>query len=293
MLTNDGFVSTLTVLVVGMVLLTAVETLVPLVRQRNGYRLRVASNLGLVAATLVLTLGFNAGTVLMAAWFRAAASPGPASPGLLALGVIALDGATYVCHRMLHAWPWLWRAHRVHHSDVIVDATTTFRQHPVETLVRFAFIVGPAWVLGLPPDVVAAYRTLSVGIGLLEHANVRMWHAWDRALAFVISTPNMHKVHHSRLTVETNSNYGNILSAFDRVCGTFAAPQAHRTIDYGLDGHDDERVQRLRGLLALPFDGDEGERASERARARIASLMPPRVAQMVSPTTRGRPNRSG
>jgi hypothetical protein len=97
------------------------------------------------------------------------------------------------------------------------------------------------------------YRAWSALNGLVEHANVRMPRRLDGRLSAVVVTPNMHKVHHSRAIAQTNTNYGNLFSFFDRLCGTFT-PSAHGTaVVYGLDGFDDAGLQSTGALLALPF----------------------------------------
>jgi len=83
--------------------------------------------------------------------------------------------------------------------------------------------------------------------------NVKLWQPLDTALSFVIGTPNMHKLHHSRVPTETNTNYGNILSLFDRVLGTFTPTARANSVDCGLGGYDDADMQRIGGLLGLPF----------------------------------------
>jgi len=171
---------------------------------------------------------------------------------MVAIGVIALDASTYACHRLMHILPPLWRAHRVHHSDPLVDVTTALRFHPIETLWRFLFIVVPAWALGLPLRAVAVYRVVSVWFALLEHMNVKLWQPLDSALSLVVGTPNMHKVHHSRLPAETNTNYGNIFSLFDRALGTYTPSARASFVHYGLNGHDDADTQQLGALLRLP-----------------------------------------
>jgi sterol desaturase/sphingolipid hydroxylase (fatty acid hydroxylase superfamily) len=134
-----------------------------------------------------------------------------------------------------------------------VDVTTSLRQHPIEGLWRFGFVMAPAWALGVPAEAVALYRVVSVLIGLTEHMDVKLWEPLDMALSWVFCTPNMHKVHHSRLAIETDTNYGNIFSLFDRVCGTFTPPSPARDLDYGLAGYDDADTQQFGALLCLPF----------------------------------------
>ena len=100
---------------------------------------------------------------------------------------------------------------------------------------------------------VALQRLLTAINGSLEHANIRVWPALDRALSRVWVTPNMHKVHHSRAAAETDSNYGNILSIYDRVLGTFTPTERALSVVYGLDDVDPAQVRSLSQLLALPF----------------------------------------
>ena len=241
-----------------MAALSLLETLLPLARRPDRRRLHRAANLSLIALTLTLNFAFNAGAVLLTGWLGAhgfGLLAGAALPPLAMLGIalVALDFSTWVCHRLLHAVPWLWRVHRVHHSDPLVDVTTTLRQHPIEGLVRFLFIIAPAWALGIPANAVAVYRGISALVGVAEHMNVHLWHPLDRALSWLACTPNMHKLHHSRLPRETDSNFGNIFSLYDRVFRTFLPPSPARAVDYGLAGLDDPGSQKLGALLRLPM----------------------------------------
>jgi sterol desaturase/sphingolipid hydroxylase (fatty acid hydroxylase superfamily) len=254
----DAFLQSAGAILVGMALLSILETLLPYVRKPDWRRRHRAPNLALVALTLSLNFAFNAGAVLISVWLEARGVgllAGVALPPLamLLLGILVLDGSTYACHRLLHRLPPLWRAHRVHHSDPLVDVTTTTRQHPIEGFCRFLFIMTPAWALGVPAQAVAIYRGISALVALTEHMNVKLWEPLDSALSWLVVTPNMHKVHHSRLPIETDSNYGNILSGFDRLFGTFTPPSPARRIDYGLAGYDDPAGQQLGALLRLPL----------------------------------------
>jgi sterol desaturase/sphingolipid hydroxylase (fatty acid hydroxylase superfamily) len=168
-------------------------------------------------------------------------------------GVAILDFFAWAAHVLLHKTAWGWRTHRVHHSDVAVDVTTAFRQHPGETLWRVAWQLPPIIVLGLPFAVVVLYLSLSTLNAQLEHANLRVPERLDRVLRWLFVTPNMHKVHHSRLQRETDSNYANIFSLWDRLFGTYTRDADLRSLRYGLDGFDEPATQSLRGLLRLPL----------------------------------------
>jgi sterol desaturase/sphingolipid hydroxylase (fatty acid hydroxylase superfamily) len=134
-----------------------------------------------------------------------------------------------------------------------VDVTTTYRPHPVETVWRFLFVVVPVWTLGILPLAVVIQRLVSATNGILEHGNIRLWGPLDRLLSLVWVTPNVHKIHHSRELAETNSNYGNVLTLYDRVLGTFTPSERAASVVYGLDEVDPLKIGSFGGLLSLPF----------------------------------------
>jgi sterol desaturase/sphingolipid hydroxylase (fatty acid hydroxylase superfamily) len=170
----------------------------------------------------------------------------------------------------MHLWPAMWRFHRIHHSDEFVDVTTTYRTHPVESVWRFAFAVVPVWAVGIPAQAVVIQRLLQATNGVLEHANVRLWSPFDRVLSLVWVTPNVHKIHHSRELAETNSNYGNVLSIYDRLLGTFTSTTRAPSVVYGLNDVEPARAASFPGLLAMPFRGREATTVSPTTRLEIA-----------------------
>jgi sterol desaturase/sphingolipid hydroxylase (fatty acid hydroxylase superfamily) len=176
------------------------------------------------------------------------------SPWLIGLlGVMALDLFTYFAHVVLHKC-WLgWQFHRVHHSDNEVNVTTAFRQHPGETVWRILWYAFAVAVFGIPMWVVLIYLVTSTLNAQLEHANTRFDASIDRVLRLIFVTPNMHKVHHSREQIETDTNYSNIFSFWDRIFGTYTSSVDFDRLRYGLDGFDIRDKQTLLGLLGLPF----------------------------------------
>lgn len=213
-----------------------------------------------IAAILALSLR-PAGLMSMTAW----------SPTLrIVLGVAILDFSVgYLSHRTLHMSSWLWRFHRIHHCDDFVDVTTTYRTHPVETVWRFLFSVGPVWLIGLPAQAVLIQRLLQSTFGVIEHSNIRLPRGADRVLSVVLVTPNLHKVHHSRLLAETNSNYANVLTLWDRLLGTFTSSEHAYSVVYGLDDVDPAQLGSFPALLAMPFDrGDELSEPDTKVRQR-------------------------
>jgi len=170
------------------------------------------------------------------------------------LSVVAMDFAIYLQHVMFHAVPVLWRLHRMHHADLDFDVTTGARFHPIEIilsmLIKFAVIV----VLGAPALAVIVFEVLLNATAMFNHSNVRMPLSLDR----VIVTPDMHRVHHSILDHETNSNFGFNLSWWDRLFGTYQdqPEQGHEKMTIGIrDFRDPKQAGRLDGMLMIPFLG--------------------------------------
>lgn len=200
-------------------------------------------------------------TILMNVGFASAFRPGRSLLGLwpeakpfwyqAMLGIALLDLFAWLAHVLLHKLSWGWRVHRVHHSDLAVDVTTALRQHPGETVWRSLWRVLPVTALGIPIPVVALYETLSAANALIEHANIAVPERVDRLLRWLAVTPNMHKWHHSRDARETDTNYGNILSIWDRLFGTFTGQGELGRLRYGLEGFD--ASQSLGGLLRMPI----------------------------------------
>jgi len=168
-------------------------------------------------------------------------------------GVVALDLFAYFAHVLMHK-SWLgWQFHRVHHSENAVDVTTAFRQHPGETVWRMLWQLSAVVVFGIPLWAVVIYLILSALNAQTEHANIRLNGKVDQLLRFIIVTPHMHKVHHSRDQKETDSNYSNIFSCWDRLFGTYTPAIDLQKLRYGLDGFDARERQTVWALLKMPF----------------------------------------
>ena len=249
------------------------ETLAPQRARRLTRLYRWSSNLGLVVLnTVVVRLLFPAAAVGVAA-FCAAQGWGLlnhyALPFWLAvpLAVVAMDFVIWLQHVMVHAVPALWRLHRVHHADLDYDLTTGARFHPLEIvlsmLIKFATIV----VLGAPVLAVVIFEVLLNATAMFNHGNIRLPAAVDRVLRWFVVTPDMHRVHHSVEDDESNSNFGFNLTWWDRLFGTYRAqPRAGQLgMQIGIRGHDDARkVNRLDGMLLLPFQGEISDYAINR-----------------------------
>jgi sterol desaturase/sphingolipid hydroxylase (fatty acid hydroxylase superfamily) len=256
------------------------ERLLPLHR-RSADRAHLTSNLSLTLLTFATNLLLNLAFAGVLLWL------GEARFGLLhrlslppawelCIALLGLDLATYAGHVAMHRLPSFWRFHRVHHCDPAVDVTTSLRQHPGEGGIRYAFLAAASVALGVGPVAFALYRLASVLCALLEHANLRVPLWLDRGLSWVFTFPGVHKIHHSRDPRLSDTNYGNLVSWWDRLFRTYTPVRHARGVRYGLDGLDDERTQSSLGLLALPFRPGPGypvRRASPRSLH--APILPP------------------
>lgn len=252
----------LAVLLAACALLSSVEFLIPLFHYRQGRIRRALPNLLLAAVVVLMNLAFAFVTASISAMVthrKIGLLGGMHLPRwvLLIAGVAGLDLFAWFAHVLLHKVPLGWRFHRVHHSELEVDVTTSFRQHPGETLWRVIWQWAGVMTFGLPFWILPLYLTLSSLNALFEHANIRMSRGLDWCLRLIIVTPHMHKIHHSRISVQTDSNYSNIFSIWDRLFRTYTEQLDPHNLCYGLAGLDDSQRQKLKALIIEPFRSPE------------------------------------
>jgi len=173
------------------------------------------------------------------------------------VSMLLLDLAIYLQHVMFHAVPALWRLHRMHHSDLDFDATTGLRFHPVEILISMVIKLAVVAALGPPAVAVLLFEVLLNATALFNHANIDLPRPVDRVLRLIVVTPDMHRVHHSVIPAETNSNYGFNLPWWDRVLGTYRAqPKAgHEGMTIGIEQFRTRRDLWLDRMLIQPVRG--------------------------------------
>ena len=170
------------------------------------------------------------------------------------LGILIMDfiGA-YLPHFTEHKIKPLWMIHLVHHSDHKVDTTTANRHHPLESVVRYVFTLFGVFIIGTPIAIVMLYQSLSLVSTQFNHANIKLPKAVDKALSYILVSPDMHKTHHHYKLPHTDSNYGNIFSIWDRFFGTYSYLDRDALI-YGVDTFPDEiENNSLKSLLKQPF----------------------------------------
>ena len=186
-----------------------------------------------------------------------------AVPDLLAIftAIVLLDLIIYAQHMLLHAVPLLWRLHRMHHADLEIDVTTGIRFHPVEILLSMVIKLGAVVVLGAPALGVMIFEVLLNATSMFNHSNVRLPVGVDRWLRRILVTPDMHRVHHSIVARETNSNFGFNLLWWDRLFGTYRDQPAagHEAMTIGLPQFRDPSELRLDRMLIQPLRSNRTE----------------------------------
>lgn len=159
------------------------------------------------------------------------------------LAMVVLDLLIYVQHVVFHKVPLFWDVHKVHHADRDIDVTTGIRFHPIEMVLSLLYKMLCVVLLGAPVAAVLLFELILNGCAMFNHSNVRLPIGFDRILRRFIVTPDMHRIHHSIIVSETNSNYGFSISLWDRLFGTY--------VDQPKDGHDGMTI----GLVEYQNDG--------------------------------------
>ena len=170
--------------------------------------------------------------------------------------IVLLDLAVYLQHVIFHAVPVLWRLHMVHHADPDIDVTTGLRFHTIEIFLSMGLKIVVVGLLGPPAWAVIVFEVVLNATAMFNHSNIHLPGFVDRLLRLIIVTPDMHRVHHSVLPVETNSNFGFTLPWWDRFFGTYTAQpfMGHDRMTIGLTQfQEDQRPVRLHWMMALPF----------------------------------------
>jgi sterol desaturase/sphingolipid hydroxylase (fatty acid hydroxylase superfamily) len=248
------------------VVMAAWELIGPRRQQSVGRGWRWPNNLGVVVVNTLLIRVLFPTTAIGLALFAEARGFGlfnvialPALVGVLA-SIVILDLAIYLQHVLFHAVPALWRLHRMHHADLEFDVTTGLRFHPIEILLSMVIKLSVVAALGAPAVSVLTFEVLLNATSMFNHSNVRIPLRLDRVLRWLVVTPDMHRVHHSILTRETNSNFGFNLPWWDRLFGTYRAQPAagHEAMTIGIEQFREPRELGLDRMLVQPFRGDPG-----------------------------------
>ncbi len=234
------------------------ETWRPFFGQRPSRVRHAVRNLAIaVFNTIILGAVFVSVAVIVAEWtdqndYGLLHFIGLAWPVRFVLALLLLDGWMYFWHRANHAVPLLWRFHRMHHSDRHMDVTTATRFHLGEHVGASVQRLGLIPLLGFEVWNLIIYDTLVIAVTQFHHADISLGR-WDRWLRLFIVTPDMHKVHHSDLRDETDSNYSTVLSVWDRLLGSFRMRSDPKTLVFGLKEYTAPAWQGLWGMFKTPF----------------------------------------
>ncbi len=255
-MTGDGlgtFLSeqALPIYVALLVLFAALELVLAGERPRSavpGRRYLVNFGLPIIGMVLVALLPLGtAGAALLAqenGWglFNTLATP---APMVLLAGLAARTLAAYWLHRLMHAVPVLWRIHRVHHTDPVIDVSTGFRHHPFELLISAPVGLAVVIALGLPLWAALLADAVLLAGSLFKHLDADLPQPVERWVGMLLATPAVHRLHHSAAVAQTDSNFGNLVSVWDRLFGTFLDPATNVPTRLGLGDRFDGGAHHL------------------------------------------------
>ncbi|MDE0096536.1 MAG: sterol desaturase family protein [Gammaproteobacteria bacterium] len=244
-----------------LLLMLVIERVWPKRRQIVPTWPRLSTNLGLIVIDTLLVRLLLPLTVVGTAVWAAQQSWGlfnqvQLPPALeLVAALLILDLAIYLQHRAAHHFTWFWRIHRVHHADPRFDTTTGIRFHPLEIIISTVYKMLLVVLLGPSAIAVLIFEIVLNGTSLFTHTNVALPRKLDAVLRLLIVTPDVHRVHHSHLSPETNSNFGFNLTVWDRLFHTWKEQpdRGHAAMDIGLPEYAGDRPTHLGWCLWLPF----------------------------------------
>lgn len=249
--------STVPVLLVCLVIFGILEVLYPFYTYKQNWADRVVPNLAIALFNSLLT---KVPVLFLLGWVWSPQQqkiwpglfhylPSPLLVGVLS--ILMLDVFRYGWHCMMHFWPIGWRFHRVHHSDLAMNISTAYRFNAIEVMASYIPMTLMIWLFGLKPEYVFIYEVAFVTIQVFQHSNWAISPKIDRLLTYLIVTPNYHRVHHSQIVKETDSNFGSLLTIWDRVFGTYRYCSDTKKIDMGLEEYP--KPLSILDMLTLPF----------------------------------------
>jgi sterol desaturase/sphingolipid hydroxylase (fatty acid hydroxylase superfamily) len=250
----------LVLVVITILCLLLLENKFPFFSFQNSLRSRISNNFELGAVNSIASSLFTL-------WLSQSQLLGTNDRGLIAtipVPVIAgicsfliLDLYMYVWHRAMHRLSLGWNFHRLHHTDRTMNVSTAYRFHPIEIISSSIPKLGLIWVLGISGNFVAIYELVFTVVVVLHHSNFRLPESLDRLLAHALVTPHYHRIHHSQIVTETNSNYGSVLLWWDRLFGTYRDRSDLHNIELGLSDETGDLNILQSILLPMPHRGSD------------------------------------
>ena len=261
--------------VAGFVLFWAWESLAPFMAQRSRAR-HAAGNLILAGINAtVLAVVFSGATVAIAEvsasrHWGLLHSVDLTTSVRVALAFLFLDAWNYGWHRLNHRFPILWRFHQVHHSDPVMDVSTATRFHFGEIAISATLRLPLIPILGVPIEGLILYDAILLLATQFHHANLSLPAQIDRLVRYALVSPDMHKLHHSREKLETDSTYASVLSLWDRLFRTYRQKKDCRSIRFGLDSFNGDERQSLSSLWMAPFVPPQDPQVSPRPKLSLS-----------------------
>ena len=237
------------------------ELIAPRRKQYYSKSLRWLNNLSITTINVLITRFLIPVTVIYVALFSQSSNLGLLNlvelPEIVAIiiAVLLLDLSIYIQHYIFHKVDFLWRLHRMHHADLEFDVSTAIRFHPVEIILSLVIKMAVVVAIGAPAVAVLLFEIVLNASSMFNHANIRIPRSIDRFLRLFIVTPDMHRVHHSIIRKETNSNFGFNLPWWDYIFRTYRdqPKDGHLEMTIGIESFRDQRELWLDRLLLQPF----------------------------------------
>lgn len=246
-----------------LIAMAALETLLPKRERIQSRKQRWATNLSLVVVNSVVLKLLGPISAMLAAEFAIRNNWGllsliPWHQPLwvdIIIGIVLLDFAIYLQHLASHRMPFLWRFHKVHHADRDIDVTTGVRFHPIEAALSMLYKCIVILIFGPLVVAVLLFEIILNALAMFNHANIALPNSLDSILRVLLVTPDFHRVHHSVIDKETNSNYGFFLSIWDKYCKTYTEQPRdnHFDMTIGLQSCQTTNPNKLLWCLSLPF----------------------------------------
>ena len=243
----------------GFALFLSLELLMPYRPNTVSKLRRVAINLAIALLNgVIATLLFSASTtkaVLYVKEARFGLLYMDAIPhwGRLLVTVVIMDLAIYIWHLLNHEMPLLWRFHQVHHSDLNMDVSTASRFHTGEIIMSSAVKIALIYLLGAEIIAVVLFECLLVFAAQFQHSSLKVPAGFERIFWLLFVPPSMHRIHHSVVILERNTNYGTIFSLWDRIFGTLLKEVDQKKIVTGLGAYRDPEALLIHHLFLMPF----------------------------------------
>lgn len=259
---HEGTILLGTVIIAFLIVVTW-EALAPRRPETKSLSYRWTNNIGLTLVNHLVVHWSSAALTLAVSWWAVDTNKGVLGhyeiglAGAFVATLLVMELMAYLLHRLAHRVPLVWRLHAMHHSDIEVDFTTTYRHHPLENVIMLVISTPVVIALGAPVAAMVLYQVLRVSVNILSHSNILIPEGFERWLRYLIVTPDFHHLHHCSDRRFTDSNYSAAVPWFDFLFGTTTCKPyaAYADMELGLERFRDPIDSRIDQVLLTPFRG--------------------------------------